>query len=125
MGEFVIKRTPTGVKFDLRAADGETIATSEVYASTRSCLRGIDSVKRNAPIASIEDQTTEELVRQKSPKFQVYEDRAGEVRFRLRAANGQIVAVSEGHQAKASCLADIDRVREDAPDAEIVRERTR
>ena len=50
MGKFVIKKTNTGIKFDLKATNGETIATSEVYNSQRSCLGGIGSVRKNAPI---------------------------------------------------------------------------
>ena len=40
MGKFIIKNTNTGIKFDLKAGNGEVIATSEVYtteaASTKS-----------------------------------------------------------------------------------------
>ena len=37
-------------------------------------------------------------------KFEVYKDKAGEFRFRLKAANGQNILGSEGYKAKASCL---------------------
>ena len=45
MGKFVIKETATGVKFDLKAGNGEVIATSEVYSSEDACVKGIESVK--------------------------------------------------------------------------------
>lgn len=48
MGKFVVKETKTGVKFDLKASNGEVVTTSEVYASEKSCLNGIESVKKNA-----------------------------------------------------------------------------
>ena len=48
MGKFVVKTVKTGVKFDLKAGNGEVIATSEVYAAEASCLNGIESVKTNA-----------------------------------------------------------------------------
>lgn len=51
MGKFVIRETKTGIKFDLKATNGEVIATSEVYSSAASCNKGIASVQRNAPIA--------------------------------------------------------------------------
>ena len=54
MGKFVIRTTNTGIKFDLKAGNGEVIATSEVYKSLKSCLNGVESVKKNAPEASIE-----------------------------------------------------------------------
>ena len=122
MGKFVVKQTATGVKFDLKAGNGEVIATSEVYTTEAACLNGIQSVKTNAPIAEIEDQTADEVIQVKHPKFEVYLDKAGEYRFRLKAKNGEIIATSEGYKAKAGCLNGIESVKKNAPDAEIVKE---
>lgn len=119
MGKFVIRTTNTGIKFDLKAGNGEVIATSEVYKSLKSCLNGVESVKKNAPIANLEDQTAEEYAKEKCPKFEMYIDKAGEYRFRLKATNGQTIATSEGYGAKAGCLNGIDSVKRNAPDAEI------
>ena len=119
MGKFVIRRTNTGIKFDLKAGNGEVIATSEVYKSLKSCLNGVESVKKNAPIANLEDQTAEEYAKEKCPKFEMYIDKTGEYRFRLKATNGQTIATSEGYSAKAGCLNGIDSVKRNAPDAEI------
>lgn len=120
MGKFVVKQTNTGIKFDLKAGNGEVIATSEVYASEAACMNGIQSVK-NCCVGEIEDQTVEEVVAVKHPKFEVYLDKAGEYRFRLKARNGEIIAVSEGYKAKAGCLNGIESVKKNAPDAEIVK----
>ena len=115
MGKFVIKTVNTGIKFDLMAGNGETIATSEVYSSEAACKNGIDSVRKNAVDAKLED-IGESVT---NPKFQVYEDKAGEFRFRLTARNGEIIATSEGYKTKASCLNGIESVRKNAPDAEV------
>lgn len=120
MGKFVIHRTNTGIKFDLKAGNGEVIATSEVYSSEDACRKGIASVQKNAPAAAVEDQTVEGFAQEKHPKFEVYSDKAGEFRFRLKATNGQIIAVGEGYKAKAGCLNGIASVQKNAPDAEIV-----
>ncbi len=120
MGKFVIRRTNTGIKFDLKAGNGEVIATSEVYSSEETCRKGIASVRKNAPAAAVEDQTVEGFAQEKHPKFEVYTDKAGEFRFRLKATNGQIIAVGEGYKAKAGCLNGIASVQKNAPDAEIV-----
>lgn len=120
MGKFVIRQTNTGTKFDLKAGNGEVIATSEVYNSESACKKGIASVQKNAPVAAIEDQTVEGYATEKHPKFEVYTDKAGEYRFRLKATNGQIIATGEGYKAKASCLNGIHSVQKNAPDAEIV-----
>lgn len=122
MAKFVIKKTNTGVKFDLKAGNGETIATSEVYSSDAACKNGIESVKKNAPAAAVEDQTVEGYATEKNPKFEVYEDKAGEYRFRLTATNGQTIATSEGYKAKAGCLNGVESVKKNAPDAEVVEE---
>ena len=122
MGKFVIRKTKTGIKFDLKASNGEVIATSEVYAAEDSCRKGIASVQKNAPIAPVEDQTKEGFAVEKHPKFEVYTDKAGEFRFRLKALNGQIIAVSEGYKALASCLNGIESVKKNAPDARIEKE---
>ena len=120
MGKFVIKETKTGHTFSLKAGNGEVIATSEVYTSRSACLNGVESVRKNAPIAKLEDQTEEGFETVTNPKFEVYTDKAGEFRFRLKARNGEIIAVSEGYKAKASCLNGIESVRKNAPEAEIV-----
>lgn len=122
MGKFVIRKTNTGIKFDLKAGNGEVIATSEVYNSEDACRNGIASVQKNAPVANVEDQTVEGYAEQKHPKFEVYEDKGGEFRFRLKATNGQVIAVSEGYKAKASCLNGVESVQKNAPDADIVEE---
>ena len=120
MGKFVIKKTATGTKFDLKAGNGETIATSEVYNSEQSCRGGIESVRKNAPIAGVENQTVEDFEKVKHPKFEIYLDKAGEYRFRLKATNGEIIAVSEGYKALSGCENGIESVKKNAPEAEIV-----
>ena len=122
MGKFVVRKTNTGVKFDLKAGNGEVIATSEVYTTEDACRNGVESVRKNAPVAAVEDQTVEGFAAEKHPKFEVYEDKAGEFRFRLKATNGQIIAVSEGYKAKASCMNGIESVKTNAPEAPVVEE---
>lgn len=120
MGKFVMRKTATGVKFDLKAGNGEVIATSEVYTTDAACKNGIASVAKNAAVAGIEDQTVEGFETVKHPKFEVYLDKAGEYRFRLKATNGEIIAVSEGYKAKAGCMNGIASVQKNAPEAETV-----
>ena len=122
MGKFVIRNVASGIKFDLKATNGQVIATSEVYTTEAACRNGIESVMKNAPIANVENQTEENFEVMKHPKFEMYEDKSGEFRFRLKATNGQVIAVSEGYTAKAGCLNGIESVQKNAPDAEIVEE---
>lgn len=120
MGKFIIKETKTGTKFDLLATNGQVIATSEVYTTLSACKNGIASVQKNAEIAKIEDQTVEGFATVTNPKFEIYTDKAGEFRFRLKARNGEIIAVGEGYKAKTSCLNGIDSIKRNAPDAKVV-----
>ena len=122
MGKFVIKETKTGVKFDLKATNGQVIATSEVYTTLAACKNGIESVKKNAPVAAVENQTKEGFAVEKNPKFEIYNDKTGEFRFRLKATNGQVIAVSEGYKTLANCENGIESVKKNAPEAEVTEE---
>lgn len=122
MSKFVIRNVPSGVKFDLKATNGQVILTSEVYTSEAACRKGIDSIIKNAPAANVENQTEAGWEVKTHPKFEMYQDKAGEYRFRLKARNGEIIGVSEGYTAKASCENGIESVKKNAAEAEIVEE---
>ena len=117
MGKFTIREKNGKYSFRLKAGNGEIIATSQMYKSLKTCRAGIDSVRRNAPAANVEDQTKEGFQVQKHPKFEVYTDNAGDFRFRLKAKNGQNICASEGYTALKSCLNGIESVRKNAPDS--------
>ena len=118
MSKFCIRETASGVKFDLQAANGQVILTSEVYTSRAAAIKGVASVCSNAPLAKLEDQTGKDYGVLANPKFELYRDKAGEYRFRLKARNGKIVGFSEGYSTRAGCLNGIDSVRKNAPRAE-------
>lgn len=121
MGKYVVKQTATGFTFRLKAGNGEIILTSEVYTSEKGCRNGIESIRKNAPVAKVEDQTTEGFEKQTNPKFEVYTDKKGETRFRLKATNGEIIGASEGYASKPSCKNGIESVRKNA-DSPVVEE---
>ena len=54
------------------------------------------------------------------PVFELYTDKAGQYRFNLKAANGEIIARSEGYSSKAGCVNGVNSVKKNAPIAEIV-----
>ena len=54
------------------------------------------------------------------PKFEVYLDKAGKTRFRLKAKNGQIIAVGEAYETHKACLAGVASVKKNAVDAKVV-----
>ncbi len=53
-------------------------------------------------------------------KFEIYQSKNGEYRFRLKAPNGQIIAAGQGYKSKKSCLNGIESVKKNAADAEVV-----
>ena len=120
MGKFVIKQNSKGYTFNLKAANGEVIGTSgEVLSTLQTCKNSIESVTNNAQIANVEDQTVEGYQEEKCPKFEIYLDKKGEYRFRLKARNGEPILASEGYTAKAGCKNGIDRVRRNVVDATV------
>jgi uncharacterized protein YegP (UPF0339 family) len=94
-------------RWRLKDADGKILATAgQGYKSKESCKNGIELVKTEAG--------TDKL------KFEVYEDKAMEHRWRLKAANGQIVAASsDGYKAKADCEKAIEVIKKGVAKAQV------
>lgn len=53
-------------------------------------------------------------------KFELYQDKSGDYRFRLKAGNGEVIATSQGYNSKASAKNGIESVQRNAPVAEVV-----
>ena len=122
MGKFLIKKTNTGYNFHLKAANGATIAISETYESLDACRNGVQSVINSAMNANVEDQTVANFETQKHPKFELYKDKAEQFRFRLKARNGEVVAVGEAYTTKANCKNGINSIMKNVVDAKVVEE---
>ncbi len=120
MGKFVVSEAKNGYKFNLVAGNGEVIASSQVYKSLATAKKGVASVAANAPVAALENQTEKDFKAVSNPKFEVYKDKKGEFRFRLKAKNGQIIATGEGYSKLDSCLKGVESVRKNAKDGKIV-----
>ena len=118
---FEIKTAKNGeFVFNLYATNGQVIATGgETYTSVDSCKTGVESVRKNCAV-HVEDQTKAGQEALAHPKYELYKDKAGEFRFRLKASNGEIIAVSEGYKSKASAKNGIASIGKNAPDAPVV-----
>lgn len=115
MGKFVIKESGTGFTFSLKAVNGQVIATgSKVFPDTASAKAVIAAIAASAPSAAVEDQTVDGFKNEAAPKFEIYTDKAGEFRFRLKDADDSIIAVSEGYVRKDSCQNGVESVRKNA-----------
>lgn len=107
MGKFVVRQTPTGIKFDLKAGNGQVILTSEVYTTKAACLNGVESVKKNS---------------QDDARFERLDSKNGKPYFNLKATNGQVIGTSELYESVAARDNGIESVKKNAPDAEVIEE---
>ena len=69
---------------------------------------------------ALEDQTKEGYEIAKNPKFELYKDKKGEFRFRLKAGNGEIILTGESYKSKDGCKNGIASIRKNAVDSPIV-----
>lgn len=124
-GQFVCYKTAKGYwNYRLKASNKETIAVSggTGYSSFSACKAGIESVRKNSG-AKIEDQTLQKFETLKNPKFEIYMDKAGKFRYRLKASNGELICTSEdGYASKDSCKKGIASLAKWAAEAEVVTE---
>ncbi|MBQ9400465.1 MAG: YegP family protein [Bacteroidales bacterium] len=108
MGKFVITVRKNGeFQFNLKATNGQIILTSEGYTTKTACLNGVESVKKNAPIAE---------------RFEVKEAKNGKPYFNLKASNGQVIGASQMYASERTMKAGIASVMKNAPDAPVVEE---
>ena len=125
MGKFIIRKTDNGnYLFFLKANNMQTVCQSQVYSSQSSCKAGIESIRKNCG-AKIEDQTLKDFDPKnpmKNPKWEIYLDKAGEYRFRLKASNGENILGSQGYTTKSACKNGIESIAKNAPDATIEKE---
>ena len=119
MAKFIVKQTNTGFKFDLKDSTG-VIATSEVYTSEAACKSGVESVRASCA-GEIENQTVEGFETKKHPKYEVYVDKAGAFRYRLKAKNGQIIATcgTASYKTAEEAIAVVEAVKAGAADAKV------
>ena len=91
-------------RFRLKASNGQLVLSGEGYAAKAGCLNGIESVKENCMIPE---------------RFETYQDKAEKYRFRLKAANGQVIGVGEAYETEASLASGIESVKRWATESEI------
>ena len=119
MSKFVVKKTSTGYNFLLMATNGQPVGSSQVYKALKSALVGVESVKTCSATAEIEDTTAKEVEEKKNPKFVIYSDKKDFFRFKLQAANGQIILSSEGYTTLAACKNGCASVAKNAAEASV------
>src|SRR5262245_45429973 len=97
-------------RWRLKAPDGANLATAgQSYKAKADCKKGVERIQ-------------EEMGKGAKTKYQfeVYEDKAKEYRWRLKASNGQLVAAStSGYKGKSDCEKAIESIKKGAAKAEV------
>lgn len=107
-GKFVVYKGKDGQDyFRLKAGNGEVILSSEGYKSRKSCLNGIESVRKNS---------------QDENRFEVRTAKDGRGYFVLKAANGQEIGRSQMYKSDSGCRNGKKSVANNAADAAVVEE---
>jgi uncharacterized protein YegP (UPF0339 family) len=104
-GKFELNTTSNGkFFFNLKAGNGQTILSSEMYESKSGAENGIASVKKNAP---------------DDARYERRHATNGDPYFVLKAGNGEVIGKSEMYSSAAALENGIESVKTNAPDAEI------
>ena len=120
-GKFVISTANNGkFVFNLKATNGQVVLTSSDMNETYEAAEaGAQAVKAVA-LAPVEDQTKEEKL--EGAKFELYQDKSEQFRFRLKDAAGDNLGKSEAYKSKTSAKKGIASVGRNAPEAPILAE---
>lgn len=107
-GKFVVFNGKDGKSyFRLKAGNGEVIMASQGYKSRKSCLNGIESVRKNS---------------QDDARFECLTAKNGQAYFVLKASNGQEVGRSQMYKSDSGCRNGMKSVARNAADAAVVEE---
>jgi uncharacterized protein YegP (UPF0339 family) len=102
-GKYVLKSTTNGgYHFTLKAANGESILSSETYTSKSGATNGIDSVKTNSP---------------NDARYEKKQAANGQYMFNLKAANGERIGSSETYTTESARDNGIASVKANGPTA--------
>ena len=108
MGKFVVTVRKNGeFQFNLKATNGQVILTSEGYTTMAACLNGIESVKKNGPLAE---------------RYEIKVAKNGKPFFNLKASNGQVIGASQMYASERTMKAGIDSVMRNAATSPVVEE---
>jgi uncharacterized protein len=108
MGKFVINTAKNGqFKFSLKADNGQTILTSELYSTKAACNSGIASVQINC----INDGRYDKKMSADKKHF-----------FNLKSSNGQVIGSSEMYESESGMLNGIESVKKNGTSKTVVEE---
>ena len=108
MGKFIVSVRKNGeFQFVLKATNGQVILVSEGYVKKESCLSGIESVKKNAPVEA---------------RYEIKTAKNGKPFFNPKATNGQVIGSSQMYASERTMKIGLASVMKNAPDAPVIEE---
>lgn len=102
--KFEVKKSDRDFLFNLKAANGEVVLTSQQYKSKDSALKGVDSVRENAKSP---EQFDRRVAKDDSPYFV------------LLAKNNEVIGKSQMYKSESACENGIQAVQSAAADANV------
>lgn len=107
-GKFIVYKGNDGKDyFRLKAGNGEVIFTSQGYKSRKTCLNGVESVRKNS---------------QDPKRFETRVAKDGREYFVLKATNGQEIGRSQMYKSASGCRSGMQSVARNSADATVVEE---
>ncbi|VFR21937.1 FIG00431834: hypothetical protein [plant metagenome] len=103
-GTYDLKRSGDQFLFNLKAANGEIILTSERYTTKAGALNGIESVRKNSPIDS---------------RYERKVASNGQPYFTLTGGNGETIGRSETYSSTSARDNGIASVKTNGPTATV------
>ena len=103
-GKYEVYQAGDGVKYNLKASNGEILVASEVYSSRDGVIKAIDAIKRNVETGEI----------------RVFADKHGNYKFKLTAGNHRVIAISAHYTTEKSAQRASESFKKFALTADVV-----
>lgn len=103
-GKYEVYQAGDGVKYNLKASNGEVLVSSEVYTTRDGVIKAIDAIKRNVETGEI----------------RVFADKHGNYKFKLTAGNHRVIAISAHYSTEKSAQRASESFKKFALTADVV-----
>lgn len=103
-GKYEVYQAGDGVKYNLKASNGEILVSSEIYTTRDGVIKAIEAIKRNVETGEI----------------RVFADKHGNYKFKLTAGNHRVIAISAHYTTEKSAQRASESFKKFALTADIV-----
>jgi len=118
--QFQITTNNEEYKYELKDVDNNNLITCDVQKDKTAVTGLIDSVKKYGVDAKTVNLDSDEEVNVTGAKYEIYSDKNGDVKYRLKSENGEIIAVSSVYKTTEDCVKAIENLKNIINTAEII-----